>query len=95
MISNFCLIGWLTLFFVPAAIADTQRFDESYDAGSGTVLEIRNRNGSIRMEGWDGNQLRVRAIKRTRSGGKLGNVSIKVNPGARFSIETIQYISQI
>ena len=82
----------LSLFVVSSIFADTETFDETYEITSGSVFEIHNRDGKIRIEGWDGHQLKVRAIKKTRWGGKLENVKIQVIPGRNFTVETIQLV---
>jgi len=87
------IIGCLNLIFISSAIAETETFEKAYKIDSSAVFEIRNRNGKIRIEGWDGDQVMVRAIKESRWGGRLDNVKIQVLPGERFSIETIHLVN--
>jgi DUF4097 and DUF4098 domain-containing protein YvlB len=86
-------IVWLNLVFISSAIAETETFEKAYKIDSGAAFEIRNRDGKVRIEGWDGNQVMIRAIKETRWGGDLENVKIQVLPGERFSIETIHLVN--
>jgi hypothetical protein len=86
-------IVWLNLVFISSAIAETETFEKAYKIDSGAAFEIRNRDGKVRIEGWDGNQVMIRAIKETRWGGRLDNVKIQVLPGERFSIETIHLVN--
>jgi hypothetical protein len=92
MISIFCIIGLLNFIVVSTVNADTETFDETYDIGPGSEFEIRNRDGKIEIQGWDGDQIKVHAIKKTRSSGKLENVKIQVSPGAVFKVETIHLV---
>ncbi len=87
------ILSCFNLVFISSAIAETETFEEAYKIDSGAVFEIRNRDGKIRIEGWDGDEVMVRAIKKARWGGKLDNVKIQVLPGERFSIETIHLIN--
>jgi len=72
--------------------ADTETFDEIYEVGSGTRFEIRNRNGSVNIQGWERSQIKVHATKITQWGGKLENIEIQVSQGADFKIETIHLV---
>jgi hypothetical protein len=71
IVSIFCIIGLLNFIAVNSVIADTETFDETYEISSGSAFEIRNRDGKINIQGWDGDQIKVHAIKKTRSTGKL------------------------
>ena len=83
----------LSLFVISTVIAGSETFDDSYKIIPGSVFEIRNRDGKIRIEGWNRDQVKVHAIKTTRWGGKLENVKIQVLPGENFSIETIHLVN--
>ena len=93
IVSFFCVTSLLIFFDINSAIADTETFDETYEISSGAVFEIRNRDGKIKIEGWDGDQVKVHAIKRTRSSGKIDNVKIQVSPGTIFKVETIHLVN--
>ena len=83
---------FLTFFIASSVNADTETFDEIYDVSSGTLFEIRNHNGSINIQGWNRNQVKVHATMKTSWGGKLGNVDIQVSHGDLFKIETIHVV---
>lgn len=93
IVALLCVAVLLHSLFIGTAIADSETFEENYAIAPGSVFEIRNRDGKISIEGWDGDQVIVHAIKETRWGGKLDNVKIQVRPGSSFSIETIHLVS--
>jgi len=92
--SSLCITVLVTFLVIDLARAATETFDETYEVGSGTRFEIRNRNGSINIQGWDRNQIKVQVTKKTNWGGKLENVKIQVSPGADFKIETIHLVKK-
>ena len=92
IVAFLCITGILNFILVSSVIAVTETFEETYEIASGSVFEIRNRDGKIRIEGWNGGQVNVRAVKESRWGGKLDNVKIQVLPGEHFSIETIHLV---
>lgn len=47
---------------------ETEQFTGDYEVGENTVLEVRNVNGDIEINKWDGNSVKLDAIKRTREG---------------------------
>jgi len=92
--SSLCVTAFVTFFIIDLVRADTETFDETYEVSSGTRFEIRNRNGSVNIQGWDRSQVKVHATKKTQWGGKLENVKIQVSQGADFKIETIHLIKK-
>ena len=92
--SSLCITALVTFFVVTLVRADTETFDETYEVISGTKFEIRNRNGSINIQGWDHSRIKVHATKKTHWGGNLENVKIQVSQGADFKIETIHLIKK-
>lgn len=90
--TSLCITAFITFFIVNLARADTETFDETYEVSSGIRFEIRNRNGSVNIQGWDRSQIKVHAIKKTHLGGKLENVKIQVSQGEDFKIETIHLV---
>ncbi len=90
--SSLCITAFVTFFIVSLVRADTETFDETYEVSSGTRFEIRNRNGSVNIQGWDRSQIKVHATLKTRWGGKLENVEIQVSQGADFKIETVHIV---
>ena len=75
----------LTLFaasilFVPASLGVTREFAQTYHLKSDGTLELNNINGTVRIEGWDKDEVEVRAVKTTTDKeSKLDMVSIDVN----------------
>ncbi|HEV2289082.1 MAG TPA: DUF4097 family beta strand repeat-containing protein [Candidatus Acidoferrales bacterium] len=54
------------LFFAFAALptfASTEIFDQTYPLPAGGVFALSNTNGTVQVDGWDRNQVEVRAIK--------------------------------
>jgi len=49
----------------PACFAITQEVTKTYPMRSDGSFELNNVNGSVRIEGWDKNEIEVRAIKTT------------------------------
>jgi len=90
--SSLCITAFVIFFIVSLVSADTETFDETYEVSSGTLFEIRNRNGSVNIQGWDRSQIKVHAAKKTHWGGKLENVEIQVSEGPDFKIETIHLV---
>jgi hypothetical protein len=86
-----CLVV-AVLLIVPAADAETETFDKTYDVTTGTRFQILNRDGSIEISGWSQDRIKIHAVKKTRWGGKLENVTIEVSPGADFRVETIHLV---
>ena len=92
LLSTLYITAFAFFVMVPLVNADTETFKETYDIDSGTRFEIRNRNGSIYIQGWDRHYIDVHATKKTRWGGKLKNVKIQVSQGVDFRIETIHLV---
>lgn len=86
------VISLFLFFALSAANAATETFDETYHVKPGTRLELRNRNGSVTIQGWGQPNVKVTAEKETRWGGKLKNVEIKVTLGETMTIETIHLV---
>lgn len=62
--------GWVPFVLLAAfafaalpACASTQIFDQTYPLRSGGIFTLANVNGSVQVEGWNRNQVEVRAIK--------------------------------
>jgi DUF4097 and DUF4098 domain-containing protein YvlB len=93
IVALLCVTVLLNSLYITKANADSETFEENYAIAPGAGFEIRNRDGKIRIEGWNGDQVKVRAVKQSRWGGKLENVKIEVLPGVNFSIETIHLVN--
>ena len=94
VISGFFITLFGILFISNGVIADTEIFDETYEVSSGSTFEIRNRNGGVKIQGWNSNEIKIHAIKKTQWGGKLENVKIQVSTGDPFKIETIHLVNK-
>jgi hypothetical protein len=57
---------WLGVtLFTPACFATSQEVTKSFPMRSDGTFELNNVNGSVRIEGWDKNEIEVRAVKST------------------------------
>lgn len=92
-----------TVFVVAALLAAApafaveleERFDRTYDLGSGGSIAVANVNGSVRVEAWDRDEVRVEAVKRVKSGSRskaedvMGRIEVAVEQrGDHLEIET-------
>ena len=73
-----------------------EKFDKSFQLQPGQQFYLKNTNGSVRVYGWDKNEVRVEAVKRVKSGSRsqadelMKQVQIEVDQeGDRLSIVTI------
>ena len=65
---------------VPATFGVTREFAQTYHLKPDGTLELSNINGTVRIEGWDKDEVEVRAVKTTPDKeSKLDLVSIDVN----------------
>jgi len=65
---------------VPASFGVTREFAQTYHLKPDGTLELNNINGTVRIEGWDKDEVEVRAVKTTPDKeSKLDLVSIDVN----------------
>jgi DUF4097 and DUF4098 domain-containing protein YvlB len=86
------VLSLFLIFALSAAHAATEIFDETYQVKPGTRLELRNQNGPVTVQGWGQPDVRVTAEKKTRWGGKLEDVEIRVTVGETMTIETIHLV---
>jgi len=69
-----------SILAVPASFGVTREFAQTYHLKSDGTLELNNINGTVRIEGWDKDEVEVRAVKTTTDKeSKLDMVSIDVN----------------
>ena len=69
-----------SLLCVPASFGVTREFAQTYHLKPDGTLELSNINGTVRIEGWDKDEVEVRAVKTTPDKeSKLDLVSIDVN----------------
>lgn len=60
----------LALLFVAApafAVEVEERFDQRYDLGPGGEVSVSNVNGAVTVQGWDGQEVRVEAVKKVKA----------------------------
>jgi hypothetical protein len=72
-----------------------KRLQKSYDLGSGGEVAVSNVNGSVVVEGWDRDVVRVEAVKKVRAGSRaraeeaLERLEVRVSrEGDRLEIRT-------
>ena len=67
---------------------ETERFEQSYPISANGRVSVSNVNGSIVVEAWDKNEVKLEAIKTADSKEALADVEIKVDSRAdAFSVE--------
>jgi hypothetical protein len=77
-----CIVASPLLFFCASGFAFTQVFQESYPMNSGGKFTLANVNGSVQVEGWDRDEVDVRAVKTSEGDdADLDLVHIEVQSG--------------
>ncbi len=78
------------LFAAPPTCASTQVFDHTYPLQPGGIFSVANVNGSVQVDGWDRNQVEVRAVKTAlHNSADLDRVQISVeSDGERMAVST-------
>ncbi|MGC2238484.1 MAG: hypothetical protein WA584_20180 [Pyrinomonadaceae bacterium] len=68
---------------------ETERFEQSYPLNANGRVAVSNVNGSITIETWDRNEVKLVAVKTADDKERLSEVEIQINstPGS-FSVET-------
>jgi putative adhesin len=67
----------------------TEEFHQSYTVTADARIELENINGPVHITGWDGNQVKVDAVKYANSQDRLDDASIVVDAGKDYvSIRT-------
>jgi hypothetical protein len=68
---------------------ETERFEQTYPFSSNGKISISNINGSITVEAWDKNEIKLESVKNGESKERLAEVKLKINAGQTlFSVET-------
>ena len=71
-------------------IVTTERFLESYQLKSGTIIDIYNQNGSVTISGWDQDKVEISAVKESYRGQEaLDQVDIFIDIAKKMTIRTI------
>lgn len=68
----------------------TDEFNQSYPVGSTTSITVENVNGDVRVNGSEGEEIQVQAIRRTQFGrAELDRVSISVTQNGVMTVRTV------
>ena len=68
---------------------ETERFEQTYPLNAGGRVSVSNVNGSIIVEAWDRNEVRLEAVKTADTKEHLAEVQIKIDARQdSFSVET-------
>lgn len=77
------------------AVELEETFDHSYDLGAGGAVSVSNVNGAIIVQGWDGNEVRVEAVKKVKASSRssaeeaMRRIEVRVErQGDRLEVET-------
>jgi hypothetical protein len=74
-----CVLLLTAIWAVPS-IAISKEFNQSYPLQPGGSLELQNVNGTVEVQGWDRNEIEVRAVKTAKQKeSDLERVSIEVD----------------
>ncbi len=75
---------------VQTAVGDeTEKFEQTYPLNANGRVSVENVNGSIKIEAWDRNEVKLVAVKTADSKERLAEVEIKVDARPDyFSVET-------
>ena len=79
---------------------ETERFEQTYPLNANGRVSVSNVNGSITIETWERNEVKLEAVKTADSKERLAEVEIKIDAKAdSFSVETdydnLERISEI
>jgi len=82
------LVAAVSLFPPPAAARERETVHQTYEAGSGARLSLKNLNGDVRIEGWDKSTFDVTAVKTAETKERLDDVDIEFRmEGDHLTIE--------
>jgi hypothetical protein len=71
------------------SLDETERFEQTYPLNANGRVSVSNVNGSITVEAWDRNEVRLEAVKTADTKEHLSEVQIKINARQdSFSVET-------
>ena len=91
---NFLILPVITALFVGCGLGSGDRtleeiVEQTYKVNATATLSISNAEGSIRIYGTDTTEIKLRAIKKTYSAGRLSKISVNVSAQPdSVSIET-------
>lgn len=88
----------LALLFTAApafAVELEERVDQRYDLGAGGSVSVSNVNGAVTVQGWDGDEVRVEAVKKVKAGSRdsaeeaMRRLEVRIDHrGDRLEIDT-------
>lgn len=86
---SFVLVATIVFTVLPA-FASTRVFDQTYPLQSGGIFSLANVNGSVQVDGWDRNEVEIRAVKTALHNPEdLDRVQISVqSDGEQVSVST-------
>jgi len=75
----FSLLLGAVVWGVPSYAASVKDFNQTYSLQAGGTFELQNVNGTVDVQGWDRNEVQIRAVKTARDqASDLDRVSIDV-----------------
>jgi len=76
---------------VPAALImpdETERFDQTYPLNAGGRVSVSNVNGSVTIEAWDRNEVKLEYVKTADTKERLSDLEVRIDSRAdHFSVE--------
>lgn len=72
---------------------ETERFEQTYPLNANGRVAVSNVNGSITIESWDKNEVKLEAVKTADSRENLGNVKINIDSKPEYLRIETQYDS--
>jgi len=76
----FSLLLGAALWGIPSYAASIKDFNQTYPLQAGGTFELQNVNGTVDVQGWDRNEVQVRAVKTAKDqASDLDRVSIEVD----------------
>jgi DUF4097 and DUF4098 domain-containing protein YvlB len=77
---SFSLLLGAALWGIPGYAASVKDFNQTYPLQPGGTFELQNVNGTVDIQGWDRNEIQVRAVKTAKDqASDLDRVSIEVD----------------
>ncbi len=91
MLTRIMALLLLTSAFV---MAEEEVIEREFDIAVGGTVSVKNINGGIKVHGWDGETVKVRAVKRAKRGNvakKMANTKVEFDSSSdRLDIETVR-----
>lgn len=89
----FCLMACLLALRLTAQQLATETIEKSYPLATGGLVALENINGSLRVEGWDKDEVKIVAEKRLTetSRVRLADLEVRINAGANAIFIDTEY----